>query len=505
MKFFGIIFLCCLTLTVAGQHSITFPTHEGWNVVREGQTLQFSVLNHPYGTYFSMEGGMEGVTFDSLGNFRWTPDFNVVDRIEKVKEFSFAVQAHFPDQTRDRKTLTVHVHHVNRPPVIEELPVLYVKQNYRNTYQFPDEYVKDPDGDPISFRALAAQLPEGATLTSQGNFSWSPSRTQFANLKGNPLILEFIVQDQPDKSETTGKLRIAQTQLDLPPELLIVPGDSVVTLKEDATLNLKLYLSDPNGDEDVRNAGFISTDTRVAPSVLKSNTPVQYEFTWTPGYEFVQEVQKNLDVDLTFFALDKSNNRIQKRIRLKILDTENIAEKDAHLFEKYRNNLVAAMELLRVLDETQKELNEEYRKAKRGKKHRSILNATLGAATGLSPVTLEADQAKIVSGIGGTTVLTLGTLEATEVIGQSKESILEKIKIDIEVRNKIQSLGDEFARKYALKSSRRSPDFDKDIDKLRTATNDQRLVLLELDAKSGDPDKISNKAIKKVFLDFTEE
>ena len=36
---------------------------------------------------------------------------------------------------------------------------------------------------------------------------------------------------------------------------MIVPGDSMFTIKEDEILNLKLYVSDPNGDDDVRNYG----------------------------------------------------------------------------------------------------------------------------------------------------------------------------------------------------------------------------------------------------------
>ena len=56
-----------------------------------------------------------------------------------------------------------------------------------------------------------------------------------------------------------------------------------------------------------------------------------------------------------------------------------------------------------------------------------------------------------------------------------------------------------------MKSSRRSAEFEKDIDKLRTVMNDQRLVLLELDAYTRNRAKIDNKEIKKIFIDFTEE
>ncbi len=204
------------------------------------------------------------IQFDSLGNFSWTPNYDFVDRVIKTRDFTVIFQANFADGKRDRKAITFTVHHVNRPPVIEDLPMIYVKQSSLNTFQFPSEYVYDPDGDPIVFKANQAQMPEGSALSSLGLFTWTPSRSQFSSLRGNPLAIEFIVQD-PDKAEKTGKFRVAQTQQDLPPEILIVPGDTLFTIKEDETLNLKIYISDPNGDDNIRNTGFVSSDTRIPP------------------------------------------------------------------------------------------------------------------------------------------------------------------------------------------------------------------------------------------------
>jgi len=285
-----------------------------------------------------------------------------------------------------------------------------------------------------------------------------------------------------------------------------VPGDTLFSIKEDETLNLKIYISDPNGDDNVRNAGFIGKDPSIPASALKENTPLQYEFTWTPGYDYVDDTQTAITTEIVFYVLDKSNNRAQRKVRIKVSDAENMIKKDAHQFQKYRANLVEALILIQQLDANQKKLNDEYKKARKGKKNRSIVNASLGAVTGFTPVIVDnADQAKVVSGVGGTTVLTLGTLEATEVIGRSKESIMDKIKMGIDIRNKTQSAGDEFARKYALKSARRNPEFEKDIEKMRAVLNDQRIVLLELDAYSRNAAKIGDKDIKKVFLDFGEE
>lgn len=489
---------------------LILPDSMGWNILRENDVLSFQVkTTDPDPAYFSIEGDENlGISFDSLGNFHWQPSYDLVDRVTRMKEFTVIIQASWPDAPggqRIREPLTFVVSHVNRPPIIEELPVFYVKQSAINTYQFPAEFVYDLDGDPLVFRSILDKMPEGASLTQQGQFSWNPSRGQFMSMRKEALVVEFIVQDQPEKAETIGRLKIAPTQQDLPPEITLVPGvpaDSTFTLKEDETLNLKIYVSDPNGDDDVSTAGFVSNDKRVPNSALKSNTTLQYEFTWTPGYDYVEELNGSIVTEVVFYVLDKSNNRTQRKARIKVIDAENLIKKDAQLYEKYRNYLVEAGKLIKLLDENQKALNKEYKKARKGKQNRSIVNASLGAVTGLSPVVIEQpDQSKIVSGVGGTTVLTLGTLEATEVIGRSKESIMDKIKTGIDIRNKIQSAGDEFARKYALKSVRRSPEFDKDIEKLRATLSDPRIVLLELDAYERNV-RVEEKDLKKIFLDY---
>src|SRR5690606_27675357 len=105
-------------------------------------------------------------------------------------------------------------------------------------------------------------------------------------------------------------------------------------------LNLKIYLSDPNGDDNVRSAGMISGDPKIPQTVLKENTPVQYEFTWTPGYHYTDDAQKFSETEIVFFVLDRTNNRTEKKIKIRVTDAENMVEKDALQFTKYRNSLV---------------------------------------------------------------------------------------------------------------------------------------------------------------------
>lgn len=504
----GLTFLVFVLLASSsfGQHnsdSIRF------NTIREGSEFKFrfEYLEQTKPKY-SIEGAEGlGMHLDSLGNFQWMPSFDLVDRLEKQKEINVILQAEWADGKKVRQTLNFIVLHQNRAPLVEDLPIFYVKQSSANRYQIPAEYVLDPDGDPIVFKSIQSQLPEGLSLSSLGIITWTPSRNQFNSLKNNPLTLEFVVQDQPDKAEVRGKIKIAQTQLDLPPEILLVPGDSIFTIKEDELVNLKVYVSDPNGDDNINNVGFVSSDNRIPATSFVQSTAAQSEFTWSPGYYFVEESQKFKETEIIFFALDKSNNRIQKSVKVKVMDAENLEEKDKFLYIKYKSSLSQAKALIDLLDENHEKLNKAYKQAKKGKKNRSILNASLGATTGLAPVAFAEDPAtyKTISAIGGTTVLTMGTLEATEVIGKSKSDILEKMKVNVEIRNQLQLEADNFARKYALKSSRRSKDFDPDRDKLMPIINNQKLVILELDASKPGIKEYDSKELKKTFPDFSEQ
>jgi hypothetical protein len=486
---------------------IILPDGQSWNVVEEGKKISFKAsINDSLHLKHFLITGAEGtsIQLDSLGNFYWIPGFDVVNRLEKEREFSLILEATLKNGSRVRQPLTLRVIHVNRAPVVEDLPVFYVKQSSGNTYQISSDFVFDPDDDPIIIKPVQNQLPEGVNMSSAGLITWTPSKNQFNNLKKEQVYLEFVVQDQPDKAEAKGRVRVAQTQLDLPPDLVLVPGDSIYEIKEDGLLNIKIYASDPNGDDNLTAGGFIASDNRVSKQALKENTVQQYEFTWTPGYAFVDETEKFRNVEFIFYALDKSNNKVQKKVRTKILDAENLEEKDKVLYQKYRNSLIAAKGLIDQLDENHDLLTKLYKQAKKGKKQRAIINASLGATTGLSPLILKTEESKIVSGVGGTTVLTLGTLEATEVIGKSKSDILDKIKVNVEIRNQLQVEGDNFARKYSLKSARRQKEFDSDREKLLPIINNQKLVLLELDAVQKNK-RIENKDLRKTFPDFAEE
>lgn len=486
---------------------LVFPDYPGWNVVNEGENLSFSVKaagGSDSSFYYSIaQGRAEGIMFDSAGAFSWTPGHDFVNRLSSDSTFQILFEAQNKNAEKVSQVVELKVVHVNRPPVVGELKPFYLRYNTRNVYTIESSVVKDEDQDPVVFLPVMDVMPEGSRLSEQGEFTWTPSVTQFNNLRREPLVLEFYVEDQPSKARTKGHFTIKATQQDLPPSIQMVPSQKHFEYSEDATINLKFQLYDPNGDNDIASFSFVSDNKSVPASALVKNTPSQYEFIWKPGYDFVRDPLDSVHFSLTFYVLDRSNKKEERTISFSVLNAINEPEKDLKMYNEYRGALVRAWDLSEQLKEAEKDLKKKYRKAKRGKKARSITNASLGAATGISPVVVEVPAtSKKITAIGGTAVMTIGTLEATEVIGRSTRDLVERLNYIMEKKNELQTKGDIYARKYALKSSRRSPDFLKDTDNFVAVMNLKGLVALELDANWQNKSKPTNSNVTKTFKDF---
>ncbi|SDM61738.1 hypothetical protein SAMN05421823_11732 [Catalinimonas alkaloidigena] len=477
--------------------------------VAEGETLSFDVKAQgqaPY-TFRLVEGTQPGVQLDSAGHFTWTPGYDLVGRLEEEKAFPLLFEVRNANDEKVVKKAEIVVKHTNRSPVAGELKPFYVQYNTQNTYQIEAGTVYDEDEDPIVFVPIPTKMPEGMKLSAQGEVSWRPSITQFNALKREPIEMEFYVEDQPAKARTQGTLKLAATQMDLPPSISVAPKSTRVSSKEDVTINLKFYLSDPNGDDDIQAFDFVTNQPNFPKDALVRNTDNQYEFIWTPNYDFVQDPLDSLTFEATFFALDKSRKREELTIEFTIQNAVNEEALDRKLYTDYRTMLVRTWEMLEQLQEVEERLKKDFRTAKRGKKNRSIANASLGAVTGVTPVieSIPDPTKKVVSTIGGTTVMTMGTLEATEVIGKSTKDLLDRLNYVIEKRNDLQARGDAFARKYALRSSRRWADFAKDRDDLRSALSLKGVVALELDAGWTTKKKATDKQLSQTFKDFAPE
>ncbi len=502
--------LLVLAGRVAGQDTkplqLLLPSQPNWTTVDEGTPIRAdlrAVANATDTLYFSIaQGQLDGMMLDSLGHFSWTPGYDLVDRIKQTR----IVPVQFDVRNRRGEVATqsveFSVHHVNRPPVVGELRPFYVRYRTTNLYKSDPALIHDDDNDPIAFIPITDQMPEGSKLSAQGELTWTLSLNQFNKLRTSPIYIEFWVEDQPAKSRTKARLKVEVTQVDLPPDIAVIPKDTVYKLKENATVNLKFYLSDPNGDDDIAAFGFLADNQQVPKTALIKNTDNQYEFIWQPGYDFVKDPLDTLSAQFVFYVLDKAQNRAERRVTFTIKNAVNEAERDRYFYTQYRTALVSAWNLLAQLGEKEEDLKRSYRRAKTGKRNRSVVNASLGALTGVSPV-LNGNNAKYVTSVGGTAVATLGTLEATEVIGKPMKDLLDRYNYVMGKKTEIQNKGDVFAREFALKSTRRSGDFVRRLDDYRASLSLSGLVALELDASWENRQEATDKAIKRIFKDFT--
>ena len=492
---------------------LTLPTQPNWNVVSEGTPVQIdlrAITNSSDALVYSFGSDkQDGMQLDSLGHFSWTPGYELVDRVQGAKLIPVSFDVRNQQGQTASQQVEFKVLHVNRPPVVTSMRPFYVSYRTQNTYDLNSDFVRDDDGDPITFIPILDQMPEGSKLTSQGELTWTPSLNQFNRLREKPQYMEFWVEDQPAKVRTKGRLKIEVTTLDLPPEIAVIPKQTQYKLRENATVNLKFSLLDPNGEDDVASFGFLSNNQDVPKTALVKNTDNQYEFIWKPGYDFVKDPYDSLDVQITFYVLDKAQNRDERKITFTVFNAVNEAEKDRYYYNQYRQLLVQAWGLVEQLGEKEEQLKSDYKKAKGGKRNRSMVNASLGAVTGVTPAVTGAStntntqkNGRIVSAVGGTAVLTMGTLEATEVIGKSMKDLLDRYNYVLGKRAELQNKGDIFAREYALRSARRNNDFVKKMDEFRNTMSLSGLVALELDANWQSKKEATDKAIKRTFKDY---
>jgi hypothetical protein len=488
---------------------LLLPTQANWNVVAEGNTIQLDLKTNASSsdtvTYSFGRYKQEGMHLDSLGHFSWTPGFDLADRIQTAKPYPVSFEVRNRRGQTASQTIDFSVLHVNRPPTVGDLQPFYVSYRTQNTYKIDPEVAHDDDGDPIAFVPIADQMPEGSKLSSQGELTWTLSLNQFNKLKQSPQYIEFWVEDQPAKTRTKGRLKVQVTEMDLPPIIAVIPKESHYRLKENATVNLKFYLSDPNGEDDVSTFGFLSDNQQIPKTALVKNTDNQFEFIWQPGYDFVKDPYDSLNVQITFYALDRAKNREERRITFTIFNTVNEFEKDRYYYSLYRQALVQAWGLIEQLGDKEEQLKHDYKRAKGGKRNRSVANASLGAITGVSPAITANDPSsqRLISAVGGTAVLTMGTLEATEVIGKSMKDLLDRYNYVLGKKSELQNKGDVFSREFSLKSSRRNNEFVKKLDDFRNTMSLSGLVALELDANWQSKKEATDKAIKRTFKDFT--
>src|SRR5690606_28399153 len=116
-----------------------------------------------------------------------------------------------------------------------------------------------------------------------------------------------------------------------------VPKQQVFRIKENAIVNIKFFLSDPNGDDDILKFDFVSQNKDVPRSALVKNTETNYEFIWEPGYDFVKEPVDSVRFNITFYVLDKAQNRDEKVFQFVVGNTVNRSEEHTSELQSREN------------------------------------------------------------------------------------------------------------------------------------------------------------------------
>jgi hypothetical protein len=77
---------------------------------------------------------------------------------------------------------------------------------------------------------------------------------------------------------------------------------------------------------------ILSRKTKGYPTeALIKNTPTSYEFIWEPGFEFVKDPFDTLAFNITFYVLDKAQNKKEKTVKFVIKNTVDESLRDSYV------------------------------------------------------------------------------------------------------------------------------------------------------------------------------
>jgi hypothetical protein len=138
-----------------------------------GFLISFTAVGHdPDGdplTYTLVGSPPAGATIGANGQFSWTPTWG------QLGAWTITVAATDPGGLSDTKSCTITV--ANHPPVLAALSNLNGHPGVPMSFT---AHATDPDGDPLTY-TLVGSPPAGATISANGQFSWTPTWGQLGS------------------------------------------------------------------------------------------------------------------------------------------------------------------------------------------------------------------------------------------------------------------------------------------------------------------------------------
>jgi hypothetical protein len=205
----------------------------------------------------------EGAVFnaDSM-QFTWTPTYEQSGTFENV---TFTIQD--PTGLSHSATMSITVNHVNRPPVLADVPPQAVEENTPLAINLQGN---DPDSeDQNSLQYSANQLPEGATLEGS-SLSWTPTYEQ-----SGEYTIQLSLSD--GKLSDSKSVVLTVNHVNRPPSLEPIEPKMI---DENKPIEFKIIANDP----DKEDAGKYTLSAVQLPQGAVF-TPETATFTWTPTFE----------------------------------------------------------------------------------------------------------------------------------------------------------------------------------------------------------------------------
>lgn len=269
--------------TVSENALITFKIPQGSDPDKEDQNrLTYRAEKLP-----------PGATFDPAANtFSWTPGF------EQAGLYTIDFLIDDGAGGIDREPMTITVNHVDRKPVLAEIPQQAVEEGKSLTIQLSGEEPDAEDQDKVSFKV--ENLPEGAVFDpATKTISWTPTHDQSGTYSSARAIMTA-----GSLSDTTS-LVINVNHVNRAPALADV-GNQVVL--ENQSLSFTVSGSDP----DVEDEGKLAYSAENLPPGARFD-PATRTFQWTPGFE-----QSGAYPDVAFTVTDPSGLSETKRIAIAV-------------------------------------------------------------------------------------------------------------------------------------------------------------------------------------------
>ena len=183
-----------ITVENVNRTPVLNPVEDG--SVYENSVIAFALSGKDEDTddelVYSLSELPDGAKFDrKTGSFSWTPNYNQAGE--------YKVTASLSDGTeQSNATFKIVVNNVNRRPEIDKGDSVTITVGETANLSFSGS---DPDDDAIAFSS--DNLPEGATINANGEFSWTPDENQIGT-----FVFTVKVSDGADSAQTSASVTV---------------------------------------------------------------------------------------------------------------------------------------------------------------------------------------------------------------------------------------------------------------------------------------------------------